>query len=976
MPRIRPSLFVFLLIAAGVRAGEADWRQVMARELSRDPKKAAARAADQCPDARQQIAVAADWALQDNPGREKDAVRRVIDSLGQEARALRARLATLDVEEVPASDPRWMQLYLGACERRRAERLAPYREMLQRVVFTKHYNLGGSHYAYTEGQSDAQRERHFKPGAALCVLQMDGLYGTVETLIEDKGGVIRDPDVSYDASRILFAWKKSLNEDDYHLYDYHLSRGSTRQLTEGLGFADYEGAYLPSGDIVFNSTRCVQTVDCWWTEVSNLYTCDGDGRYLRRLSFDQVHTNYPTVTHDGRVIYTRWDYSDRGQIYPQGLFQMNPDGTGQAALYGNNSWFPTTILHARGIPGSQKIVCVFSGHHSHQRGQLGILDPSRGREEADGAQLIAPVRETRPVRVDAYGQTGAQFQYPYPLSETAFLVTLDPLGSGRRRYERPYAIYWINIDGERELLVSDPAISCNQPVPLRPRPVPHQRPQQVDYRTETATVFLQDIYQGPGLKGVERGRIKGLRVVALGFRAAGIGSNRNRGPAGGALISTPVSIEGTWDTKTVLGTARVHPDGSAFFTVPARTPIYFQALDEKGHAAQSMRSWVTLQPGESISCVGCHEAKGMPPPPTAAPQALLAGPQELEPLFDGPPQGFSFIRHVQPILDKHCVRCHDQRDKSPSGKRQAETIADRPYDPRTMRLVTPIGPDAEWRVNTVQPPEGWTKPSFDDSRWSTARGGLGDARVPGARASTPWGGKGLWIRRAIEIEKPLNEPALVIHHDDSAEVHLDGRLVAALDSFTVRYEVKPLPSNLVKLLTPGKHTLAVHVAYEGGGRYIDAGIVDLSQEPASPKPDVAQAAPEVKPAFSLLGAQSLDKRACRKWSDAYKALANRRVCNWINIQSAPPMLPPYHAGAAKSKLITLLEEGHNGVRLSNRELHLIATWIDLLVPYAGRFTEAMEERHVPKYEHFLTKRRREAERETRNIQALLQERQP
>ncbi len=570
---------------------------------------------------------------------------------------------------------------------------------------------------------------------------------------------------------------------------------------------------------MFNSTRCVQIVDCWWTEVSNLYTCDGDGRYLRRLSFDQVHTNYPTVTPDGRVVYTRWDYSDRGQIYPQGLFQMNPDGTGQAALYGNNSWFPTTILHARGIPGSQKIVCVFSGHHSHQRGKLAILDPTRGREEADGAQLIAPVRETRPVHVDAYGQGGPQFQYPYPLSESAFLVTMDPIGSGRRRYKRPYAIYWINRDGERELLVSDPAISCNQPVPLRPRPVPHQRPQQVDYREETATVFLQDIYQGPGLKGVERGRIKGLRVVALGFRAAGIGSNRNRGPAGGALISTPVSIEGTWDTKTVLGTARVHPDGSAFLTVPAREPIYFQAIDEKGHAAQSMRSWVTLQPDESVSCVGCHEAKGMPPPPTAAPQALLAGPQELEPLFDDPPQGFSFIRHVQPILDEHCVRCHNQRDKSPSGERQAK-------------------------------------------------------------------------------------------------------------------------------------------------------------EPSSPKPDVAQADPEVKPAFSLLGAQTLDKRACRKWSDAYKALANRRFCNWINIQSAPTMLPPYHAGAAKSKLIAMLEEGHNGVRLSDRELHLIATWIDLLVPYAGRFTEAMEERHIPKYEHFLTKRRREAEREERSIQTLLQKRQP
>ncbi|MBM3475822.1 MAG: hypothetical protein FJX75_21350, partial [Armatimonadetes bacterium] len=253
------------------------------------------------------------------------------------------------------------QVDVASHEARRRDLLAPHAAQLYRIVFTRHYDLGGSHYAYTEGQSDAQNERHFVPGSSLCLLEMDGLYGAVRTLLDDPGGAIRDPDVSYDGSRILFAHKKSLNEDDYHLYEMTVADGSVRQLTFGLGFADYEGAYLPSGDLVFSSTRCVQTVDCWWTEVSNLYTCDGDGRYLRRLGFDQVHTNFPTVTPDGRVIYTRWEYNDRGQIFPQGLFIMNPDGTGQTALYGNNSWFPTALLHARAIPGTGKYVAIFSG---------------------------------------------------------------------------------------------------------------------------------------------------------------------------------------------------------------------------------------------------------------------------------------------------------------------------------------------------------------------------------------------------------------------------------------------------------------------------------------------------------------------------------------------------------------------------------------------------------------------------------------
>ena len=161
-----------------------------------------------------------------------------------------------------------------------------------------------------------------------------------------------------------------------------------------------------------------------------------------------------------------------------------------------------------------------------------------------------------------------------------------------------------------------------------------------------------------------RGTVKKLRVVALEFRAAGIGSNHSRGPGGGALISTPVSIgNGTWDVKRVLGEATVHEDGSAFFTVPARTPLYFQAINERGHAVQTMRSWSTLQPGEHASCVGCHETKnGAPPSPGYGKTRALDAPPQTLAGFHGPPRGFSFAREIQPILDRHCIRCHDDRE--------------------------------------------------------------------------------------------------------------------------------------------------------------------------------------------------------------------------------------------------------------------------------------------------------------------------
>lgn len=619
---------------------------------------------------------------------ERKLILRVVEELGADGQRIRAEAQRLEQAQTPPHTRPWLELYAEACQRRRALRLRPVIDKSPRFIFTKHYNMGGSHYAYTEGQSDAQAERHFIPGSALCLFEMAPSSSTthhspltmpvVHTLIHDPHGVIRDPDVSYEGQRVLFAWKKSDRLDDYHLHELDLASGKVRQLTFGLGFADYEGAYLANGDIIFNSTRCVQTVDCFTTEVSNLYTCDRDGRYLRRLGFDQVHSNFPTVTEDGRVLYTRWEYNDRGQIFPQGLFQMNSDGTGQTVFYGNNSYFPTTILHARQIPGTQKVLGMATGHHSRQTGKLIILDPARGRQENSGAQLVAPVRDTPAVRVDAYGQDGDLWQYPYPLSETEYLVTYNPWGWSRDPLL--FGIYFMTVDGRRELLVSDPEVSCNQPVPLR-RPAPLDRPNTVDYTRTTGTYYVQDVYAGPGLADVPRGKARKLRVVGLDFRAALMGGNNNHGEAGGAFVATPVAIsQGCWDPKILLGEAPIYEDGSVFFTAPARTPMYFQVVDDKGYVIQTMRSWSTLQPGENASCVGCHEHKNSSPVLTVLKEALRHGPKPLEPFY-GPARGFSFPKEVQPIMDRHCIRCHD--DRSPGAGAPPKTPHPKHKTPNT-----------------------------------------------------------------------------------------------------------------------------------------------------------------------------------------------------------------------------------------------------------------------------------------------------
>ena len=607
----------------------------------------------------------------------------------------RREMEQLRTQNVPGNSPAWRTLYRRACRRRRIERLRPLVASYPRIVHTKHYNLGGSHYAYTENPTDSQypeRERgnsDWRMGAALCVLEVSADGSTSSrTLLEEPDGLIRDPDVSCDGQRILFSRRDTAYEDDFHIYELNVETGNVRQLTFGLGFADVEPVYLPDGNILFNSTRCAQIVDCWWTDVTNLYVCDGDGRFLRRLTFDQVHTNYPKVLPDGRVIYTRWDYNDRGQIYPQPLFVMNHDGTAQTEFYGNNSWFPTTILHARGIGGSHKLIAVASGHHCHQRGKLILIDCGRGTQEASGVQLICPPRETPAARIDAYGQDGDQFQYPYPLDEEHFLVTCDPVGSPNRKYSRPYGIYFMDIEGRRELLAWDAKISCNQPVPLAARPVPPARRNTVDHAQTEGVYYVQDVYRGPGLAGVARGTIAKLRVVALEYRAAGFGRNFSEGEGGAALSSTPVSIgNGCWDVKVVLGDAAVYEDGSACFKVPARTPVYFQALDRHNRAVQTMRSWSTLQPGERFSCVGCHEGKHEAPGRDSHSLAMKRGPQELD-RFYGPPRGFSFPEEIQPILDRRCISCHDDRDQRLNWNRPLVESESRPADGRAFSLLS------------------------------------------------------------------------------------------------------------------------------------------------------------------------------------------------------------------------------------------------------------------------------------------------
>ena len=179
------------------------------------------------------------------------------------------------------------------------------------------------------------------------------------------------------------------------------------------------------------------------------------------------------------------------------------------------------------------------GHHTPQHGKLGIIDPEAGRDENEGVMFVAPVHKPKPERIDDYGKFTDQFQHPFPLSETEFLISYTPLGY-YVGHPMEFGVYWMNADGERELLVSDARISCNQPVLVAPRKRPFRRSSSVDYTKNEGVYYMQNIYEGNGLKGVKPGTIKQLRVVEIQFRAAGVGEVGGNDKGGGALMSSPV----------------------------------------------------------------------------------------------------------------------------------------------------------------------------------------------------------------------------------------------------------------------------------------------------------------------------------------------------------------------------------------------------------------------------------------------------
>ncbi|MBD3265507.1 SUMF1/EgtB/PvdO family nonheme iron enzyme [bacterium] len=532
-----------------------------------------------------------------------------------------------------------------------------------------------------ECNSSLPRDGYDNEIAALSPVSPQGELKTVYR--PSESGYVGQMDLHWDADRLLFTQSDKTN---WKLWEMQPDGGDLRQVSKMPDDVDaMDACYLPDGRIAFGSTAAYQSVPCWHGQkwVSNLYVMNADGSGVRQLCYDQDHDYHPSVLDNGQIIYTRWDYTGISHIFFRQLMVMNPDGTGQRAVYGSNSWYPNSLFHARQIPGRPgEYITILSGYHGVPKmGQLAIVNTKQGMHGQEGlAVRISGKGEPFEPRIRDALVNGdwPKFVHPYPLDENYFLV------SCWENTNSNWAIYLADRFDNLTLLCEDPNYELLEPVPVIKRDTPPMIPSKIQPEKEEGIVYLQDVYYGPGLKGVPKGSIKELRVLAYHF-----GYRHMAGPH-------KIGYGGPWEAMRILGTVPLEEDGSAIFNVPANTPVAVQPLDEEGKAVQQMRSWFTVMPGEVRSCAGCHE-KQSDLPQVKKTIAALKQPRAITPWY-GPARGFDFEREMQPVLDAYCVECHNGSKKdipdlraekhSPNykGKRMS-TLGDRRLHPQIKKIT-------------------------------------------------------------------------------------------------------------------------------------------------------------------------------------------------------------------------------------------------------------------------------------------------
>lgn len=507
----------------------------------------------------------------------------------------------------------------------------------------------------TQSNNWSNQESARRKGFNADIVELSNLRDEVQirTIYKpDNTSSIADLKLHWDGDRAMFT--QTMSDNRWNVFEVKLNNGDCKKLIDNpepdLEF--YDGTYLPDGRIIANSNIGYQGVPCvnGSDPVGNMVLYTPQSKNLRRLTFDQDANWNPVIMNNGRVMYTRWEYTDLTHYYTRIVMNMNPDGTEQKALYGSGAMFPNSTFDVQPLPGyASAFVGIISGHHGVARsGRLILFDPAKARKGAAGMLQEIPHRN-RPIVEEVKDRlvdgVWPQFIKPSPLNDTYFLV------AAKLDKNDLWGIYLVDKFDNVTCLHKMEGEGYISPIAVRKTVTPPAIPDRVKLDDKQATVFIQDIYEGEGLKGIPRGTVKSLRLHAYEYAYVQTQSDHNWH-----------GIQSGWDIKRMLGTVPVEEDGSVIFKIPANTPVSIQPLDKDGVAVQWMRSWLTGQPGEIVSCVGCHEDQNQ----IVIPKRVIASqkaPHALTPP-EGGTRSFTFDLEVQPILDRACIACHNGEGKA------------------------------------------------------------------------------------------------------------------------------------------------------------------------------------------------------------------------------------------------------------------------------------------------------------------------
>ncbi|MHC4866802.1 MAG: HzsA-related protein [Planctomycetota bacterium] len=542
----------------------------------------------------------ADWLYQADDRPSPERVADEIKWTREMAQKLRRDRRTRDLSaELSELERLSEQLQLGSREGGRIRQMyLAVRQVKRRVMFSNAvidfdsvlfidnpYPLGGE----WPHEVSHRNGRYAVAGGRLLMLR--GLHpaGKVQKLAPEKPGSFWRPDISFDAKKVLFCYKAH-DEQSFHLYEINIDGTGLRQLTSGP-YDDLDPIYLPDGHIIFSTTRSNTYLRCgpyMYTYV--LARCDADGGNIYMISRGNESEWLPALLEDGRVIYSRWEYTDKALWRVQSLWTTNPDGTNTSVFWGNQSIWPDHVAEPRPIPGEGRVMFTGTAHHNWFSGSIGLIDQKLGFNFPNGITKVTaevpwpecgkPPQD--PVEMASYHASGhfTAYKTAYPLSGEDFLVSARIGGKfDERDRDNKFRLYLMDIYGNRELIYEG-QYNIWHAIGVRPRRAPPAIPDRVAWPgtgknrkpAQPGILFSGDVYQG--VPDMPRGTVKYVRVIQIDHKtySTWFKTDRHSGPG--------VSIIQEDSVKRILGTAPVADDGSVAFKLPAGRAVYFQLLDE------------------------------------------------------------------------------------------------------------------------------------------------------------------------------------------------------------------------------------------------------------------------------------------------------------------------------------------------------------------------------------------------------------